>query len=420
MWRKQILQVILVLISLAPMRASAEESEEPEPEVGEVSSLKQDLTVPDSPAFVALGLNPEEVARPATVHEFATAVLTGLDKNGNLQLGLALDFAPYLMIKGDDLTITEYRASYGKQLLSNFQVSLATTKGTNSDDESVRLGLGLRATFWNRGDPRTDDETYQCLVDSGSIPDRKGFTTPEEYHKAVEQKFAVVKSAVASCITQSEARLWNASAFDFGAAPTLIQEGGTSSNISWGGATFWSSVAYGFDSYKRSERKKKRGRAAEEKPGEEERDEKKQTDSKTPWATEKSQLILHVRFRLGEQDPVAQDVFVKQNNLLIGTRWRAGTPYLAFNLEASYVLEDPEGASAISSFRGAVNADIKIIDQTWLLLTLGITAARDNTTLQLGAGLKWGGRKIDLASLAKSVGDGQGLAATAAAIPPND
>lgn len=363
--------------------------------VAKISSFKQDLAVPDSPAFVALGLNPEEVARPATVHEFATSVLSGLDKNGNFQAGFALDFAPYLMIKGDDLTITDYRDSYGKQFGAGFQVSLATTKGTATADQSLRTALGFRFPFWNRGDPRKDKKLEACLNGSPAMPARPT-SWPEDgreqakqdwIHRLENEWVPEVEQWVGQCLKTSEERLWNASAFDIGAAPTLIQEGGSVSNIAWGGATFWASLAYGFDKHRRWEWRE------DKKP----QDDALEAKDDSSWAAKKSQLILHVRFRLDEMDPVAQNVFVKQNSLLVGTRWRAGKPALAFSLEASYVYEKPEGVSSTSSFRGAANTDIKIYKQTWLLLALGVSATRDNTTLQLGAGFKWGGLQVDLA-----------------------
>jgi hypothetical protein len=57
-----------------------------------------------------------------------------------------------------------YRNDYLTRLAARTQFSLATTKGTSDDDEAVRLGLGLKTTLWDAGDPRRDREFTECLM----------------------------------------------------------------------------------------------------------------------------------------------------------------------------------------------------------------------------------------------------------------
>lgn len=125
--------------------------------------LYLDLAVPESPAFAVLGFTPEKVVRPTSPRQVAANLLNGVDDRGNLQTGIALDFVPYLAWKGETLTIEEYRKDWLTRLASRAQFSLGTTKGT-TDDESVRLGAGIRATLWDAGDPRDDDVFAQCLM----------------------------------------------------------------------------------------------------------------------------------------------------------------------------------------------------------------------------------------------------------------
>ncbi|MGH7675451.1 MAG: hypothetical protein ACREMV_09280, partial [Gemmatimonadales bacterium] len=54
-----------------------------------------DLTVPEAPAFVLLGVAPSEVSRPGNVRELGVALLNGVDKSGRLRAGLAVTAAPY-------------------------------------------------------------------------------------------------------------------------------------------------------------------------------------------------------------------------------------------------------------------------------------------------------------------------------------
>jgi len=133
-------------------------------------SLTLDLAVPQSPAFVVLGLAPDRVSRPATPREFAADLLNGVDDQGNLQTGVAMDFVPYMMWQGNSLTLQKYRQNdlFGllglRRLLARTQVSLATTKGTSSDDESVRLAAGLRFTPWDSGDARMNRTIDNCVA----------------------------------------------------------------------------------------------------------------------------------------------------------------------------------------------------------------------------------------------------------------
>lgn len=115
-----------------------------------------DLTVPESPAFTVLGLTPENVVRPANPRELAMELLNGVDRNGNLQSGVAIDTAPYLLAKSRTLTLRDYQADRVKHVLARTQLSFATAKGTDSEDEAIRAGVGLRVTPWDEGDPRLD------------------------------------------------------------------------------------------------------------------------------------------------------------------------------------------------------------------------------------------------------------------------
>src|SRR5262249_4604445 len=87
-----------------------------------------DLAVPESPAFTVLGLSPETVVRPSSPREFASSLLNGVDRNGNFQSGVALDFAPYLTLAADEMTLGQYRSNYKLRFLSRTQFSFANTK----------------------------------------------------------------------------------------------------------------------------------------------------------------------------------------------------------------------------------------------------------------------------------------------------
>ena len=136
--------------------------ENPATDATKAGEVREDFLVPTSPAFVALGISPNEVTRPDTPKAFALALLNGIDSGGKLQSGVAIDVAPYYLFQGRELILREYRASEAVQIASRFQLSLATSKGINGDDESAHLGVGFRLSLLDGGDPRMSSLLDDC------------------------------------------------------------------------------------------------------------------------------------------------------------------------------------------------------------------------------------------------------------------
>jgi hypothetical protein len=366
----------------------------------EIGQVDIDLSVPESPAFVALGINPEDVTRPATPREFATSLLSAVDKEGNFQAGFALDTAPYVLARGVDFDLAEYRENPERFSLTRFlartQVSVAVAKGTSNDDEATRLGLGFRFTPWSEGDPRLDTELLQCLLGVAAIPEAEDTPSPsesvpiagasaiplaeegdsiEDWEGRLDAAEAQMEAKTAGCIDASESRNAHASGWDLGMAPTWIQEGGSNSSLSWGGATFWTSLALG-------------GRAGSE--GEPPR----------------SEFILHGRYRLDESvaDDAASSGYREQDSLLIGGRARFGRPDLAFSLEGAYVRENARGSKADSSIRGSVGAEARLTEKLWVQVALGASGGREEDRIFIGGTVKWGGKSFDVSELVGALG----------------
>src|SRR5262249_16774609 len=130
---------------------------------------------------------------------------------------------------------------------------------------------------------------------------------------------------------------WNASAWELGAAPTWIQEKGTHDQTKWGGATFWTSFAYGFEHF--------------------------------PMLRETSQLILGFRYQLDNRaaDLQHSGSFVKQDTMLLGARLRLGKPNLHVSFEGSYLRIDPQGSRTQDAYRFSLAPEFKlpILDNLW-------------------------------------------------------
>ncbi len=142
--------LVMVMMAIG-IPALAEEPKASEPKTSDAAI---ELMVPSSPAFAILGLSPENVARPATVGEFTASILNGVDANGNLQTGVAIDTSPYLLLRGDQLTIRDYNDNPLKRWLARTQLSLATAKGSSDDDKALLAAVGMHVTLWDEGDPR--------------------------------------------------------------------------------------------------------------------------------------------------------------------------------------------------------------------------------------------------------------------------
>jgi hypothetical protein len=331
-----------------------------------------DLTVPESPAFTVLGVNPETVTRPTTAREFATSILNGVDQRGNFQSGVALDFAPYLTFFGQQTSLFSYRHSLMERFLARTQFSFATTKGVTDSDKSARLALGLRLTLWDTGDPRLDNALDACYADAlnnrrleaNELRTFPGETAAQKAERLVNRK-AVLAELVKPCNDAARKRNWNASGWIVGVAPSWISQTGQTRDYGWNGGGFWTSVAYGFDN--------------------------------VSALKDNSQLILHARYRSNEIVPDAenQGQFFSQDSAFFGGRLRMAPGKEAssiFSLEGNYIRSRRDKGAFDSSYRYSLGLEKKLADNVWFSLALGGQGGRSDGTNQpfVLSSFKWG------------------------------
>lgn len=123
----------------------------------------EDFAVPDAPAFAILGVSPSSIVHSGSTNDFALSLLNAVDDEGRLQTGLAYDFSPYMTFVGRQVTLADYQQSRAARFLTNTRLSFATTRAGDGDDESGRIGAGLRLTPWRLNDRRLDADYNQCL-----------------------------------------------------------------------------------------------------------------------------------------------------------------------------------------------------------------------------------------------------------------
>jgi hypothetical protein len=289
-----------------------------------------------------------------------------VDTNGNFQSGLAMDFVPYLLLAGDELTLRKYQRQPIARLLARTQFSFATTKGASEDDKSLRLALGLHMTLFDKGDPRLDEDLMTCLStflrlpppptqlecelpDNPTPADREAFRKCQETIESVKEQRARQLEEVTefndnvstNCRNEAQKRNWNRSSWIVGAAPSWISTDGQTKNLNWNGGGFWTSLAYGFEG--------------------------------VPGLEKRSQLILHARYRNREQvpDPSTTGSFLSQDSMFFGSRFRHGSPNFNGSFEYSFLRSRVSGLSFDNSARLALGFERRIAGDTWFNLALG-------------------------------------------------
>lgn len=337
--RLRVAIAVAVLATLAPAAPSHAQSGGSVNTTRAVNLVNLDLTVPDSPAFVILGLSPEKVVRPSAPKDLATTFLNGVDQHGNLQSGIAIDFAPLFLFNGNNVKYTDYRDKTGTQILGRTQISFATAKGASEGDKSVRAGVGLRSTLWDQGDPRLDKELVKCL-DAIDVPvPTRALLNPADRKAWEDEQTKVLRPKVEACQSASAKRRWNASSLAIGVAPAFQSPTGLSSDFNYAGAAVWAALAL------------------------------KLSTSETNFG----QFIVQGRYRNKEMVPDKNNKgsFFEQDSVGLGLRLVLGEPVRAFVVESEVGRQSPKNAEATTSFTLSGGGQIKLSDDLWLSAAVG-------------------------------------------------
>ncbi len=328
-----------------------------------------DLAVPESPAFGALGLTPEEVSRPTTARELAMSFINGVDRSGNLQTGIAVDTAPYMLLAGSRITLRDYQqpGQYLTRFLARWQLSFASAKGGGEDDPSAKIALGMRFTLWDRGDPRMDAMLLGCLTREAarvlsSVPPVSPGISDEELAIENRRREELVREGATPCRDEAARRRWNRSAWIAGLAPTWTSADGTAPELDFSGTALWTSLGYGFES--------------------------------VPMLEDRAALTLYLKSRSGEiaADQLAPGSFISQDNLTAGVRFIVGSPTSQFNVETLWVRNDREDLREDSYWNLAFGFEQRLINNMWLNLSFGRQMARDASASEFSviSAFNWG------------------------------
>lgn len=312
-----------------------------------------DLAVPDSPAFSALGLTPEQVSRPTTPRQLASSFLNGIDRNGNLQTGIAIDTAPYMLLAGSRITLSDYQTGpFLTRFLARWQVSFASAKGSGDEDKSAKLALGMRFTVFDQGDPRMDNVLVGCLArEAGNVlkgsPPIPPFASAEEQATMLQQREEQVRIAVKPCREAAAKRRWNRTAWIAGIAPTWTSADGSTAEIDYSGTAVWTSVGYGFE--------------------------------RVPVLQDHAMIAFYLKGRTREivPDVFTDGAFVTQDSVTTGFRFLAGSPTSQVNLELLWLDNDRPDGREDRYWNLGIGFEQRLVDNTWLNLSFGRQLARD-------------------------------------------
>ncbi len=363
-----------------------------------------DSPVPNSPALAALDVTTESTIRARAPDQFATTLLNNVDKNGNFQSGLAIDFVPAELYSPSTVTLEKYRAvgfdGWSTRLYANTQLSIATSEGQSKEDEATRLALGLQVTPWIsiESDPRRDLGHLNCLSDLSklvlSAPDLQKKirdqqvaedVTPlskrgreirsEENIKAYTEAIPKAKGTLNEGKNVTDCRTtWNdahpsTSAWSLGIAPTWISTDSDLDDLEWTGMSLWSSLSIDLGD-----------------------------TAKLPLIGKNGELIFHVRYRTDEVVADSTNIgnFFEQDTLLATTKFRFESSKdskedmfqnVRYSVEGAYVSTERNTGVDDDYYIWSGKAEFRapqIGENLWLNFTAGRSSGRSDSEETFG------------------------------------
>ncbi len=346
--------LIVLVVMIAALKAAWADTVGSE----DVSKVIEAIAVPQSPAFAVLGVTPDKVVRPGNTRELALGLIQGVDERGNLQNGVALDFSPYLLLYGDELTLKDYRSSKFSQFASHVQISLGTSKGQEEADKSERLAAGLRATIFDFGDPRMDTNFDTCVNDAHtlvlSLPPIPPTADAGEIAEAIKKREQMLEQGMKKCREKHAEESVGKAALDIGFSPLWISEDGQSKNLKSSGIAAWISCKKGFGHLL---------------------------------------TVANVQYKSRDKqpDPEQSGSLLHGNSLAGGLKVRYGSASSGLNAQGIYTSFSPDGKPKDQQILYSVGGEIKLADNLWLEVSVGGNRnKRGDESSFVSSQLKWG------------------------------
>ncbi len=124
----------------------------------DLSQYRLDLSVPDVPAFTALGVSPSKVSQPSSPKDVVSAVSSGISADGHVQAGLALEIAPQKLVANAGILSDPTAYAWAGGLRLSLATNSSATNGLTTNDAA----LGGRWSFLSY-QPEGDSAFRQCI-----------------------------------------------------------------------------------------------------------------------------------------------------------------------------------------------------------------------------------------------------------------
>jgi len=163
---KKLLFISIAMVSMV-FRMQDVVAQNPETDTTSVDRFLLDFTVPDMPAFKALGTTPSEILRPSDIKKFAV-MLQPFVSNGQaiIPKSFALEVAPFKLMESyrgkPQLSISDYATKKKdfRRILYATSISLGSLR-TEGEDAISKVSIGLRTSFTGKKGDILKDTDFQ-------------------------------------------------------------------------------------------------------------------------------------------------------------------------------------------------------------------------------------------------------------------
>jgi hypothetical protein len=376
---------LLLSLSLNHQALAAEEEESAKPAEDKVPESLAEFIGSSSPAFSLIGATDASVVRPETPQALAGSILNGLDEEGNLKSGLALEFSPVLLFAGRNYSLATYqKQSALARSFTNLQISAGFAKGTSDEDKSLRLSIGLVWTPINGMDVKAPGGRSACF---DSIPLGQGGFDPndpdnDEARRAKEKQ-------IADCKSRFPLRRDNSTTLQFGVAPLFVSPDGDAKNLKSQGFAANGTLSIGlsnlFGSTPRNDANKSDENSSQN---------AKIARERAATAEKRTLFILSGFYRQKElvPDPANKGQFLRRDRWSLGTRLQFGLQNSSyFGLEAAIQRAKYDDGRR-DTFKSVIGTyDFRLSKSLWLGLNLGTSFDKNigrNSTF-VGTKFRW-------------------------------
>jgi hypothetical protein len=325
-----------------------------------VKCFAADTAIPDSPGLMIVGLGTDDVLRPTTPKQLGMALTNGFDDQGKPVSGFAVDFAPYKLL-APATTQKKYKDSAWLRPLWNTQFSAGVGKGTDDDDEALKVGYGLSTVLWRseKSDAVRNTEHQDCL--------KKALAPPAIAAAVAASSTTSADKRIANCFSTFDTQYSSGTAFTVGYAGSQISEGGDWSGLESGASGSWASFAFAFDELRPKEKGPSKFRP---------------------------ELLLHWRDLHDELVADSQNAgsFIEQNSSQYGLLLRLHGKRMNFHAEKCWARTKRAARPIDDTERFAVGVEWKLSENTWLVMTFGGEDGRDDNgdETRIRTGIKFG------------------------------